>query len=477
MPQEKDKKNKGKDGMNWLRELMQLQPYGIPKEKTVRTVMNIWAPLALVFSGFISFVWFKFGLIAFSLGFAIALAIVLPAFILVMDILNFVKNEKRTSSWVNYGRIGISFVLTLFTSLAWQLDFFHGDITDLQRATIVTVAHDKINAVWNPQIKSAEDNVVTVNKQIDTDRTNMAEAQKKEMDQALELEKAAVDAVRRKTERTSIALDAASKVKILRKDAGAQHDAIGTLRTKQKEETDAFDAKIIGKRKGPQDTVTTLRVKKAQEEKNLQTLSNAEVESKYGVVIKTGMIDQIGTLYSELPKTKGSSVWWGLLGCFALVFILELGPFFARNLATRDLAEYYMKDLQDAIKAARVAALDEIGIKATPAMEAISTWRKAVDTDLEQGVESLDDLNAMLRKLWNTHVDGPVTAMYIAAAKKGDEGVELLDEFLAKNGHGDLHYEKKPWLCKDAAQAKELWNWEPRQRNSNVSHLPARRPT
>ncbi len=469
--QKKDKKGK----LNWLPELMQLRPYGESGlTKGVRGMMNIWSPLTLGFLVFIAFVWYEFGLLAFTKPFAIALALVVPSFLLVMDIINFIKDEDDAKWWINYSRIGLSVVLTLFTSVAFQLSVFHDDITDLQRAKIVHVAHDKIDAAWNPQIKTAEANLASVNTQIDTDRAALAAQQKTEMDQSLATEKGAIDAIQHNTAHAALAYDSASKAKALRKDADARHLATEALREKQKTESAAFDAGIEGKRKAPQVAIVALREQKSQEEKSLKTLSNTAVETKYGVVIKTGLVDQLKTLYIELPAANESafSIWLGIFMCYVLIFILELGPFLARNLAKQDLADYYRQSLQKALQTKRDNMYAEICIAAAPAMNAISEWRKACDEEIGNGIPSHAELNNVLRRQWTLLVDAHVTTMYVEAAKRGDAGLELLGQFLEKNGYPDLRDSNRYWFCPEE-EAATRWNFKATARG-NVAHLPAR---
>lgn len=461
--------HKSNDSLKWLRELLQLQPYGDSGlDKAGQGFQNVWSLLfcisVLSFGG----LWFHFGMLVFSnIAISIFFAVLVPFFLGSLDVLNFRKDEERTPKSVNRGRVALAFIFTLFSFQVLALSFFHTDILTMQRTLLVERANAKIAEKWDPQLKTAEANLAVENAKLEQDRKTLKARQKQELDQVLAAEKAAMDAVQKNA--LSATSNANLRGRALQKAVDAQRANIESMQKKHAEEMLAFD-KNAPARSAAEDIVVNLRAKKAEESRLVLQKPQADIEKHYGVVAKDGIIDQAGILYVDLPEAKGASVWGILFACFIIVFLLELGPFFARSFAPASLADYYKQPYQDKLASARDTAYAEICNAGAPVMEAISAWRRSVDEAIAtKGAPTLEAFNELLRQGWVEHVDPKVTKLYNLSAGKGDAGAELLARFLAAHGHTDLRYETRPWRV-DAQSAAEKWQWSP----STVTQTPPR---
>ena len=474
-----DKNDRPKrDLMNWLREKMGFHPYKYGLNKPTIQNMNTSVVALLIMTGFTAFVWYELGQLFFpKSAYSTALMIAVAGLMFTIEKSFYQRDRDRDTFFKQGLRVGIALMLACFTFQSFALYVLHDDIESFKRSELITSAKDIVAKKWDAQIATEEQNLAAVIKTNAADRAAKQAEQVKELDAAnLAADESNKTSLRLKTR--SYDYDAMASAKKIDKETAKLREAAAKKKIDQEEELTTLDETLKEKQTKAEDTLKALRASKAEETRRVRDLDNKALEKNYGLLIRSGPIDDVETLYMDVPKQR-KTAWAFIIGCFALVFAIDLIAFLITIYAPEEVNNYFSKEWQkkreDEVQALRNTIL-EAGAKV---IISISEWRKVVDTKISEMTSRPTpiEFEDTLRALWTSTVDGNVAALHVAAtdpnAELQKEATDVLNEFLAQNDfvENGLSYKDRPWIMHGVTYDSIHDRWSPENVRS-IHHAP-----
>ena len=470
-----DKNDQSKrDPMNWLREKLGLQPYKYGLCKPAIQNMNTFVASLLIMTGFTAFVWYELGQLFFpKSAYSTALMLAVAGLMFTIEKSFFQRDRDRDTFFKQGLRVGIALMLACFTFQSFALYVLHDDIESFKRSELITSAKDIAAKKWDAQIATEEQNLAAVIKTNAADRAAKQVEQIKELDAALTAaDESNKTSLRLKTR--SYDYDAMASAKKIDKETAKLREAAVKKKLDQAAELTTLDAGLKEKQTKAEETLKALRASKAEETRRVRDLDNKALEKNYGLLIKHGPIDDVETLYMDVPKQR-KTAWAFIIGCFALVFTIDLIAFLITIYAPEEVQNYFSKAWQKAREDEVQALRNNILNAGAEVITAIAEWRKFVDAGISEMTTrpSLVEFEDALRCCWTNYVDGKVAALHIASinpnAELQKEATSVLKEFLEHNDfvENGLSYKDKPWIAHGITYESICDRWTP----SNVRPL------